>query len=39
MKTFNGVTADAGGEIVEILAGNEEFVEFGQPLFVIRPAA
>lgn len=38
MKTFNGVTADQGGEIVEILVGNEEFVEFGQPLVVIRPA-
>ena len=39
MKTFNGVTADQGGEIVEILVGNEEFVEFGQDLFVIRPVA
>jgi acetyl-CoA carboxylase biotin carboxyl carrier protein len=37
MKMFNGVTADVGGEVVEILAENEEFVEFGQPLVTIRP--
>jgi acetyl-CoA carboxylase biotin carboxyl carrier protein len=37
MKMFNGVTADIGGEVVEILAQNEEFVEFGQPLVTIRP--
>lgn len=38
MKMFNGVTAPAGGEVVEVLAGNDEFVEFGQPLFRLRPA-
>lgn len=37
MKMFNGVTADVSGEVVEILAENEEFVEFGQPLVRIRP--
>jgi len=38
MKMFNGVTAPVGGEVVEVLAGNDEFVEFGQPLFRLRPA-
>jgi len=39
MKMFNSVTTDVAGEIVEILAENEAFVEFGQPLFRIRPGA
>ena len=38
MKMFNGVTAPVSGEVVEVLAGNDEFVEFGQPLFRLRPA-
>lgn len=38
MKVFNSVTTEVSGEVVRILAGNEEFVEFGQPLFLIRPA-
>ena len=38
MKMFNGVTAPVGGEVAEVLAGNDEFVEFGQPLFRLRPA-
>ena len=38
MKMFNGVTAPATGDVVEVLAGNDEFVEFGQPLFRLRPA-
>jgi acetyl-CoA carboxylase biotin carboxyl carrier protein len=38
MKMFNGVTAPVGGEVVEVLAANDEFVEFGQPLFRLRPA-
>ena len=38
MKMFNGVTAPISGEVVEVLAGNDEFVEFGQPLFRLRPA-
>jgi acetyl-CoA carboxylase biotin carboxyl carrier protein len=38
MKMFNSVSAPAGGEVVEVLAGNDEFVEFGQPLFRLRPA-
>ena len=38
MKMFNGVTAPVSGEVVEVLAGDDEFVEFGQPLFRLRPA-
>ena len=38
MKMFNSVTAPADGEVVEVLVGNNEFVEFGQPLFRLRPA-
>ena len=38
MKMFNGVTAPVSGEVVEVLAANDEFVEFGQPLFRLRPA-
>ena len=38
MKMFNSVSAPAGGEVVEVLAGNDEFVEYGQPLFRLRPA-
>ena len=39
MKMFNGVTAPVHGEVVELLVENEEFVEFGQPLIVLRPKA
>jgi acetyl-CoA carboxylase biotin carboxyl carrier protein len=38
MKMFNSVSAPVAGEVVEVLAGNDEFVEFGQPLFRLRPA-
>jgi acetyl-CoA carboxylase biotin carboxyl carrier protein len=37
MKMFNSVTAAESGEVVEILVENDDFVEFGQPLFTIRP--
>ena len=37
MKMFTSVTAPVRGEIVEILAQNNEFVEFEQPLMLIRP--
>lgn len=37
MKMFTSVTAPIRGEIVEILAQNNEFVEFEQPLMLIRP--
>ncbi len=38
MKIMNEIDADASGEIVEICVENESLVEFGQPLFKIRPA-
>ncbi|MDA3973546.1 acetyl-CoA carboxylase biotin carboxyl carrier protein [Enterococcus thailandicus] len=37
MKLMNEITSDFDGEIVEILAENEEVVEFGQPLVKIQP--
>lgn len=39
MKMFNSVSAPAAGEVVEVLADNDEFVEFDQPLFRLRPSA
>jgi acetyl-CoA carboxylase biotin carboxyl carrier protein len=39
MKMFNSVTSPAAGEVVEVLVGNDEFVEFGQPLFRLRPVS
>jgi biotin carboxyl carrier protein len=39
MKMFNSVNAPSAGEVVEVLAANDEFVEFGQPLFRLRPPA
>lgn len=39
MKMFNSVTSGVSGRVVEILADNEQFVEYGQPLMTIRPEA
>ena len=36
MKLMNEIESDVDGEIVEILVNNEDMVEFGQPMFVIR---
>ena len=36
MKLMNEVEAEVEGEIVEILVQNEEMVEYGQPLFVLK---
>lgn len=36
MKLMNEVEAERGGIVEEILAGNEQLVEFGQPLFRLR---
>ena len=36
MKLMNEVEAEVDGEVVEILVGDEEMVEYGQNLFVIR---
>ena len=38
MKVMNEVRAETRGTIVEVLVQNGEPVEFGQPLFLIRPA-
>jgi acetyl-CoA carboxylase biotin carboxyl carrier protein len=38
MKVMNEIKADIRGEILEILVNNAEAVEFGQPLFLVRPA-
>ena len=37
MKVMNEIKAETRGVITEILAGNAKPVEFGQPLFRIRP--
>ncbi len=38
MKVFNEIKAEMNGTIVEVLAENQEAVEYNQPLFLIRPA-
>jgi acetyl-CoA carboxylase biotin carboxyl carrier protein len=38
MKLFNEIEADVSGEIVEVLVDNGELVEYGQPLFLVKPA-
>ena len=37
MKVFNQIPAEVGGIIEEILVNNGDPVEFGQPLFRVRP--
>src|SRR5262245_57686812 len=39
MKVFTSIKTEIAGVIERILVSNGEFVEFGQPLFLIRPAA
>lgn len=36
MKLFNEIEAETTGEIVEVLVGDGELVEFGQPLFKVK---
>jgi len=38
MKLMNEIESDATGEIVKCLVSNGQPIEFGQPLFTIRPA-
>jgi len=38
MKVFNEIKAELSGTIERILVQNEQPVEFGQPLFMVRPA-
>jgi acetyl-CoA carboxylase biotin carboxyl carrier protein len=37
MKVFNSVRAGAKGTIVEAIAQNGQFVEYGQTLFLVKP--
>lgn len=37
MKVYNQITADVTGTITEVLANNADAVEFGQPLFRVKP--
>jgi acetyl-CoA carboxylase biotin carboxyl carrier protein len=37
MKLMNEIEADVSGEVVQILAENGQPVEYGQPLFSVRP--
>jgi acetyl-CoA carboxylase biotin carboxyl carrier protein len=38
MKLMNEIETDASGEIVKCLVSNGQPIEFGQPLFTIRPS-
>lgn len=37
MKVMNEIKAEISGEILELLVENGEPVEFGQPLFLVKP--
>ncbi len=37
MKVYNQITADVSGTVTEILVNNADAVEFGQPLFRVKP--
>jgi acetyl-CoA carboxylase biotin carboxyl carrier protein len=37
MKVFNSVRAGVSGTIIEVVAQNGQFVEFGQTLFIVKP--
>ncbi|AOZ91460.1 acetyl-CoA carboxylase biotin carboxyl carrier protein [Paenibacillus crassostreae] len=37
MKLMNELEAEVRGEIVEVLVDNGQLVEFGQPLFLVKP--
>ena len=37
MKLMNEIESDVAGEIVKILVNNGQPVEYGQPLFLVRP--
>jgi len=38
MKVFSSVRAAVNGTILEVVAQNGQFVEFGQTLFIVKPA-
>ena len=37
MKVFNNIKAECRGTIAKILVTNGQTVEFGQPLFLVKP--
>ncbi len=37
MKLFNEIESEVDGEVVEILVKNGQLVEYGQPLFLVKP--
>lgn len=37
MKLFNEIEAEVNGEIVEMLVKDGQLVEYGQPLFLVKP--
>ncbi len=37
MKLFNEIEAEVSGEVVEVLVKDGELVEYGQPLFLVKP--
>ncbi|KKB42956.1 acetyl-CoA carboxylase biotin carboxyl carrier protein [Bacillus thermotolerans] len=37
MKLFNEIEAEVQGEIVEVLVKDGQLVEYGQPLFLVKP--
>ena len=39
MKVFTAVKTEVAGTVEKILIDNAETIEFGQPLFLIRPDA
>jgi acetyl-CoA carboxylase biotin carboxyl carrier protein len=39
MKVFNEIRAEVSGTVERILVQNEQAVEFGQPLMMVRPRA
>jgi biotin carboxyl carrier protein len=38
MKVFSSVRAAVNGVVAEVVAQNGQFVEFGQPLFFVKPS-
>ena len=38
MKVMNEIKAEMSGVVVEVLAENQEAVEYNQPLFLIKPS-
>ena len=38
MKVFNAVRSGVKGVVTEVVAQNGQFVEYGQPLFLVKPS-